>query len=403
MPEGPDGKTIIIVKKVDGHGGHHGGAWKVAYADFVTAMMALFMVLWLVNSAAEPTRQRIASYFKKPGVFQKGSGTPLEIGGGGILGDAFAPPASENSQILATKRIYEVDAKSGKVREYFDPAEGDGELGSNKGAADAAAAIAKLEQEQLELAELAEQIREALSGGGGGTEDSALLGDVDIRVDQRGLLIEIMDTESGSSRILPSAQTQLNKIALVLSQLPNPIDIEGHTDSIPFRGATASRYDNWNLSSDRANAARRILQDSAVKPEQIARIVGYADQRPKLVNDSRNPANRRITISMRFTQQAQAALKGRKAIETRPKKIRLEERKPPKAATLNDVEKGTKVEPVASPKIAGIESTKEGSLRVEVGTTIPEGAAVARPDEVPSRPATVDKDKIFGRENSFFD
>ena len=86
MPEGPDGKTIIIVKKVSGHGGHHGGAWKVAYADFVTAMMALFMVLWLVNSSSSNTRERIASYFRKPGIFEKGSGTPLEIGGGGRLG-----------------------------------------------------------------------------------------------------------------------------------------------------------------------------------------------------------------------------------------------------------------------------------------------------------------------------
>src|SRR5262249_25539587 len=112
MPEGPDGKTIIIVKKVSGHGGHHGGAWKVAYADFVTAMMALFMVLWLVNSAAEPTRQRIASYFRKPGIFQTGSGTPVETGGAGILNDTFAPPAEANSQIVMDKRIYNVEANS---------------------------------------------------------------------------------------------------------------------------------------------------------------------------------------------------------------------------------------------------------------------------------------------------
>ncbi|HMP49758.1 MAG TPA: flagellar motor protein MotB, partial [Oligoflexia bacterium] len=99
MPEGPDGKTIIIVKKVSGHGGHHGGAWKVAFADFVTAMMALFMVLWLVNSAAEPTRDRIASYFRKPGIFQKGSGNPMEMGGGGILPETFSPPTDGNAQI----------------------------------------------------------------------------------------------------------------------------------------------------------------------------------------------------------------------------------------------------------------------------------------------------------------
>ncbi len=335
-------------------------------------------------------------------MFQKGSGTPLELGGGGILSDAFAPPASENSQILATKRIYEVDAKSGKVREYFDPVEGEGKQDGKDGLTEAEAEKLR-EQEQLELEELAEQIREALSDGG--TEESGLLGDVDVKVDQRGLLIEIMDTDNasmfqvGSAAILPAAQDQLDKIAKVLSQLPNPIDIEGHTDSRPFRGKIAARYDNWNLSSDRANAARRVLQDAGVQPEQIARIVGYADQRPKLLEDTLNPANRRITISMRFTQQAQDALKGTKVRETTPKKIRLEKEQAGQK-TLRDVEQ-SKAEPTEAKKL-GIETTKEGSLRVEVGTTLPEGSVVAKPDEVPTRPSKINKDKIFGKENPFF-
>src|SRR5215813_7505234 len=108
MAQGPDGKTIIIVKKVVGHVGHHGGSWKVAYADFVTSMMAFFMVLWLVNSASVPVRERIASYFRAPGVFEKGSGTPLETGGAGILPDTFAPPAERNSQVAQNNHIYVV-------------------------------------------------------------------------------------------------------------------------------------------------------------------------------------------------------------------------------------------------------------------------------------------------------
>src|SRR5262245_15610169 len=124
MPEGPDGKTIIIVKKVSGHGGHHGGAWKVAFADFVTAMMAFFMVLWLVNSASVTTRERIASYFREPGVFEKGSGTPLQEGGAGILSDAFSPPAAENSRALHTDKIYKVETSVGDIPDAFTVGEG---------------------------------------------------------------------------------------------------------------------------------------------------------------------------------------------------------------------------------------------------------------------------------------
>jgi flagellar motor protein MotB len=93
-----DDKPIIVIKKKGGHGGHHGGAWKVAYADFVTAMMAFFMVMWLVNSASEPTRQNIASYFRKPGLFASGSGTPLQIGGAGFLEDAAPPRPDEKKK-----------------------------------------------------------------------------------------------------------------------------------------------------------------------------------------------------------------------------------------------------------------------------------------------------------------
>ena len=119
MAQGPDGKTIIIVKKVSGHAAHHGGSWKVAYADFVTSMMAFFMVLWLVNSAAIPVRERIASYFRAPGIFEKGSGTPIEMGGAGILPDTFAPPADKDAQIQPSNRIYDIQSDEGKQREVL--------------------------------------------------------------------------------------------------------------------------------------------------------------------------------------------------------------------------------------------------------------------------------------------
>ncbi len=415
MPEGPDGKTIIIVKKVSGHGGHHGGAWKVAYADFITAMMALFMVLWLVNSAAEPTRQRIASYFRKPGVFQKGSGTPLETGGGGILPDTFAPPADENSQIQASEKIYDIDSSSGKVRDYFDPAQGEGDKSANELPKTASAAIEeKLVQEQASLEELAEQIEQVLTEASG--QEAGLLGDVDVQVDQRGLLIEIMDTANasmfqlGSAEIVPEASKQLQKIAEVLSQLPNPVDVEGHTDSRPFRSSRRRQYDNWNLSIDRANSARRLLEGAGMKREQIARVVGYAYQRPKTPDEPLNPANRRITISMRFTEQAQAALQGRQASETRPQPIQLGGAPQPSTieapqpiAPLPSVQPEAPISATESPPTETKAEVKTEGLRVEIGTTLPEGTPLRQAEDPALRPPRIEKDKIFGGKNSFFE
>jgi chemotaxis protein MotB len=428
MPEGPDGKTIIIIKKVSGHAGHHGGAWKVAYADFVTAMMALFMVLWLVNSASEPTRQRIASYFRKPGIFQQGSGTPLEIGGGGILPEAFAPPADANSQVIINKKMYEIEASSGKVKGYFDPAEagkgGEGEGGQSR------------KREQVEFNRLKEDLEKLFRKGG--EEKVGLLGEVDIKVDRRGLLVEIMDTENasmfqvGRATILPEAGDQLLKVAEVLKMLPNPIDIEGHTDARPFRGKLAESYDNWNLSSDRAHAARRALERAGLERWKIARVVGYADQRPKVPTDPFDPSNRRITIAMRFTEQAKAALAETQTAETKPRIMEIGNSRDSKPLETGSAAQSSSqlVEQAITP--ASVQTSAEESsqasasesqaeqqsrieeqpiteeqeetgLRIEVGTMMPEGAIIEQTTvEHPPRPARIEKDKIFGDNNSFF-
>lgn len=456
MPEGPDGKTIIIVKKVSGHGGGHGGAWKVAYADFITAMMALFLVLWLVNSASEPTKQRIASYFRKPGVFQKGSGTPLEIGGGGILPDTFAPPAEANSQIITSKKIYKVDAQSGKVKEYFDPSTGKkgdigtgeekpapesripgdepglggaggegaggegaggegtgerGERGEGEGLGErgedglGTGAEKEINLERLK-SDLDEAIKEGQSGGG---KQAGVLGEVDIKVDQRGLMIEIMDTEKasmfqvGQANILPEAEAQLLKIASVLKEIPNPIDIEGHTDGRPYRGKNSSNYDNWDLSIDRANSARRALQKVGLTPDKIARVVGYADRRPKNTNDLLDPSNRRITISMRFTEQAKAQLEGTQLIETQPQPLLRPEKREEAAKVVREAQAAAKqVEPEKDEEKKKQAEKDTKDLRIEIGTTIPEGAIIKQADEPTVRPTQIEKDKIFGPGNGFF-
>lgn len=445
MPEGPDGKTIIIVKKVSGHGGAHGGAWKVAYADFVTAMMALFMVLWLVNSASEPTRQRIASYFHKPGIFEKGSGTPMEIGGGGVLQDTFAPPAEENSQIITSKKIYEVDAHTGKVRDYFDPGDGgesivynppvkpndeEGEeIGGKGGTEELQKARTKTpptdvegkekEEKDIDLEKLKAELEKAAAIGAQGGKEPNLLGTVDIKVDQRGLLVEIMDTHTasmfqvGSAAIQPDAQQQLLKIAKILVGLPNPVDVEGHTDARPYRGKIAENYDNWDLSVDRANSARRVLQQAGMANNKIARVVGYADQRPKTPENPLNPANRRITIAMRFTEQAKAALESTQTVETKPKPLLLQDTAAQKQAAPAAAQPGRSAAestPAAIEKKGQEPEHKRHELQVDVQTTIPEGAVIVPPDEAArkegdepvSRPTGIEKDKIFGIGNPFF-
>lgn len=407
MPEGPDGKTIIIVKKVMGHGGAHGGAWKVAYADFVTAMMALFLVLWLVNSASVTTREAIASYFKRPGVFEKGSGTPLELGGGGILADTFAPPSEANSQVVASKKIYSLEEDETEETTKKKKSGGSG------GDDDAA-----FERVASELHTSIQREQQAIQG---------FVGNVGIKVDQRGLHLEIMDTETasmfqvGSAQVLPEANGVLMRLARILVQLPNPIDIEGHTDATPFRPTIQANYDNWNLASDRANAARRALIQAGLKEWQIARVVGYADKRPKKPENPFDPSNRRISISMRHTDLAAKALAGVSMTESNPQAV-------PQGVPQGGQLSAPQTEPVpAVPsgpissrsdeylkeldkllpqegEMTDIEAKKrdEGKLRFEVETSLPEGTIIDESDSTDSsRPAWLEKDKIFGADNPF--
>lgn len=448
MPEGPDGKTIIIVKKVSGHGGHHGGAWKVAYADFVTAMMCLFLVLWLVNSASEPTRQRVASYFRKPGVFEKGSGAPIEIGTSGILPDAFAPPAEGNAQVTVGEKIYEVNSQTGSVKDYFDPSRGKGkEPGGQQNispkipSSNTETEIEEIDARNLELQlEAAIEDTVASTTDLNGSERSSIgaIGNIDVKIDQRGLLIEIMDTDSasmfgvGSAIVLPLAKEQLLKIADVLKQLPNPIDIEGHTDSRPYKGLNSVSYDNWNLSLDRANAARRVLEEAGFEKNKIARVAGYADQRLKVSNNPLDPSNRRITISMRFTEQAKTMLTGTQTVETQPKVlhavksetppdlIKEEKRKDVKPEIIKVTEshidknyKGEKQVKENNNKQAQSSSLPPSSLQVTVQTTMPEGNIVNTIEQPKEEKETIvidenssvipmEEDKIFGEKKSFF-
>ncbi len=235
------------VKKARAHGGHHGGAWKVAYADFVTAMMALFLVLWLVSQADVELKQQIASYFRNPGVFDSTAG--------GIISGAKKVSKEPTSQ-------------------------------TSKDEEQALFSVAQTLQKQFETKPQFSKYKDR----------------VQIEVTEEGLRIQLIDKadrvsfESGSSDLGEDAKSVLAEIAQTICEMPNKINIGGHTDSRVF--PSNNGYTNWELSADRANAARRTLEASCVKPEQIRRIVGFADTELLVPNDPYAPANRRISITV---------------------------------------------------------------------------------------------------------
>ncbi len=252
MPTPP----IVIIKKKGGHGGHHGGAWKVAYADFVTAMMALFIVLWLMNSS-KPIQVAISGYFKDP------SGTGKETG----------------SSLAGT-----------------------GE---------------KAQSVKQDMAKLKEELQKSIQS----INDLAKLkNNIEMTVTAEGLRIELLESEkgtffdSGSSTLNKSGQEIAALLAAELGKVPNHLSIEGHTDAKPFTGK--SSYSNWELSADRANAARRLMQQSGLRGDQVSQVRGFADQRLRSTKDPLDASNRRISIIVQYignnTDEAGASVEGAK-------------------------------------------------------------------------------------------
>jgi chemotaxis protein MotB len=233
---------VIIKKKVHGHGGHHGGAWKVAYADFVTAMMAFFLVMWIVGQSAQ-TKDGIAQYFRDPGVFETSRGNGLLPGTGDTPKEV--PPSGGNGPMTGA----------------------------------------------------AEQIRRALEAMPSFKNVSDR---IQISVTPEGLLIDIGDRDgdsffaSGSADLQPVLVDILLVIGQELATFGNPVVVDGHTDNRHYRAQGG--YDNWTLSADRANQARRILTHAGMKPAQFDAVRAYADTRPVPGSKAEDPRNRRIAI-----------------------------------------------------------------------------------------------------------
>jgi len=279
-------KRPIIIKKVKGHGGHghHGGAWKVAFADFVTALMALFMVLWLVGQSPK-TQSAVGAYFRDP----------LGVAAGGNLEINTGPRTGGSGFFMGGNTAVAVDTHFGM-----------GNGADNRHTKE----LPDLSNARSRLAQALMQLRM-----------DSWSRHVELTAVEEGLRIEIQDSEElnlfpkGGSRINPDARAVLAAIATELALLPNGIVIEGHTDSRPSRG----RESNWELSADRANAARRFLVDHGLRPEQVVEVRGYADRRPRFWHRPNDPRNRRISLLV---------LLRRPELEREPEDPNLESRHP---------------------------------------------------------------------------
>ena len=293
-----DNRPIIIkkVKKGGGHG-HHGGAWKVAYADFVTAMMAFFLLLWLLNATTEEQKRGIADYFSPHSVAPSSSGAGGVMGGQsmnleGTLNSDRSPVGitisipSSNEEEDPTEQDEEREA-TGKSPDDQGPGELSDEALERE--------LAEREAEQFEAAEAA--LRQAIEGA---PELQDLVQNLVVDQAPEGLRIQIVDREktsmfpSGSAQMYGRTQQLMGLVADAIATLPNRVAIKGHTDATPF--SSGSGYSNWELSTDRANASRRALLDAGLDPRRIESVAGRADQEPLIADDPYSPRNRRISV-----------------------------------------------------------------------------------------------------------
>ena len=285
-----EGKAPIIKKIKKGHGhGHHGGAWKVAYADFVTAMMAFFLLMWLLNATSQEQRLGIANYFNPVTV------TTVNISGsGGVLGGTTAGP---DGALEKNSTTMSVSPSMTPPQDTMDGPDADYPASAREVAEDKKLdeLIAKKEEEEFKRVE--ESLREKVNAD---VELSKLSENLIIERTPEGLRIQIIDQDKvemfavGSAQMFDYTKKILTKVAEVVGQLPNKIAISGHTDGRQY--SPNATYTNWELSSDRANAARRALVQANIPESRIARVVGRADREHLIPNDPMDAKNRRLSI-----------------------------------------------------------------------------------------------------------
>lgn len=276
-------QPIIIkkVKKGGGHG-HHGGAWKVAYADFVTAMMAFFIVMWILASSEE-VKQQVSDYFNNPmeySIFtgeRKTGSVPVEL--------EFADPNTGRKS----------DAKSDNIMK-FDKEMTDTLINRlmEKAAMDSMSAAQRVSQVGGEMVEMMKRLKQEQP------DLQTVLENIKIEMTKEGLRIELLESsencffEVGSARLSKQAEDILKILASEIGKLPNYVELEGHTDSRGYKSNTG--YTNWDLSTDRANSARKVLQNYGFWEGQLTKVTGFADQRLRNPDNPFDMTNRRVSI-----------------------------------------------------------------------------------------------------------
>ncbi|MCK6418306.1 MAG: flagellar motor protein MotB [Alphaproteobacteria bacterium] len=275
----------IIIKRINKGGGHHGGAWKVAYADFVTAMMAFFLLLWLLNVTTQEELNAISNYFDPtdPKIARP------ESGAGGILGGlsvaAQGAMATVQQPVVSQRPTPDLTRPQPKTPEQkksenLEKAKEKLRKEEEKKFDDTKKKIEKAIKEDAELKELAKNLI--------------------VDITPEGLRIQIVDQDgepmfaSGSAQMFDKTRKLITKVAQVIQTLPNQLSVRGHTDSTPYaQGAT---YTNWELSADRANASRRVLLESGTPVKRLNNVVGKADTEHLFPANASDPRNRRISI-----------------------------------------------------------------------------------------------------------
>jgi chemotaxis protein MotB len=330
-------RPIIIVKRPKkGGGGHHGGAWKVAYADFVTAMMAFFMVMWLVAAVTKEQRAAMFEYFKNPSMEE---------------GKSVKPAKGANGPGGASTAVINMGGGLDAMKSAVRP-----ETGLNASSAHAPVDVEQAKKiaaaaEKKQLEQLMDQLRQAIDAS---VTLSRFKDQLLLDITPEGLRIQIVDAQSrpmfdlGSAKLKDYTGTILHELAPYLDKVPNRISISGHTDTTPYPGKNG--YSNWDLSADRANAARRALEAGGLASEKLARIVGLSSAVLFDMENARNPINRRISIIV-MTKQAEE-----RALNTdRPHPVNEEE---PAAATPADEAATPAAAQPANPPLPGADAAQ---------------------------------------------
>ncbi|MBB4642441.1 flagellar motor protein MotB [Rhizorhapis suberifaciens] len=292
----------IIVKKiiVDGHGGHHGGAWKVAYADFVTAMMAFFLLLWLLGATTERQRKALADYFTPTLVEMKleSAGSNGMFGGDSLVAkDSYPTTGGKgNRSITIPRDATGVNDEGGKDMKSRDRAKFE----------EMKKALEKRMAKNKDMQRLRKNIR--------------------FTETREGLRIDLIDEADFSmfslatDRLLPQARSLVAEVAKVIETMPNDVIVRGHTDALPYAGGRT--MNNWMLSTARAEATRRALHENGVPLSRFARIEGVADREPYAPENVYDPRNRRMSVTLAWTGSAAASKQGSVMLRDKPEEIR---------------------------------------------------------------------------------